>query len=119
MRACPPTRRCPAGAFPTTHQNTGKPLKSISGVNAFETVVASVSDDAPNSIVAHAKTAWTADFSGTVDGSDRYTATTADVTGDATFTLISDATGGQDAPDAGYETFEPRFKGGTDFRWNP
>ena len=88
-------------------------------MNAFETVVASVSDDAPNSIVAHAKTAWTADFSGTVDGSGRYTATTADVTGDATFTLISDATGGQDARDAGYETFEPRFNGGTDFRWNP
>jgi hypothetical protein len=109
----------PAGAFATTHQNTGKPLKSISGVNAFETMVASVSDDAPNSIVAHAKTAWTADFSGTVDGSGRYTATTADVTGDATFTLISDATGGQDARDAGYETFEPRFNGGTDFRWNP
>jgi hypothetical protein len=109
----------PAGGFATSHKNTAKKLQSISGVNAFETVVASVSDDAQNSIVVHAKTAWTADFSGSVNASGHYTATTADVTGDSTFTLISDSTGGQDALDAGYETFEPRFNGGTDFKWTP
>jgi hypothetical protein len=109
----------PAGSFPTSHKNTGKPLKSISGVNAFEAAVASVSDDAPNSIIVHAKTAWTADFSGSVDATGKYTPTTADVTGDSTFTLISSSTGGQDALDAGFETFEPRFNAGTDTRWNP
>ena len=109
----------PAGAFTTSHQNTGKKLTSISGVNAFETAVASVSDDAPNSIVVHAKTSWTADYAGNVSGAGKYTPTKAKVTADSTFALVSAASGGQDALDAGFETFEPRFNGGTDTTWNP
>ena len=102
----------PAGGFPTVYKTTTKALKTISGVNGFQTAVASVSDDALNSIVVHAKAAWAADFSGTFAGT--YTPTTADVTGDAAFSLISDATGGQDARDAGFETFPPVFNDGVD-----
>lgn len=109
----------PAGGFLTSHKNTHKKLQSISGTNAFVTAVAAVSDDALNSIVVHAKAAWTANFSGSVAANGKYTPTTAAVTGDAAFALISDATGGQDACDAGFETFEPRFNGGTDFTWTP
>ncbi len=88
-------------------------------MNAFDTAVASVSDDAPNSIVVHAEAKWTADFSGSVAANGTYTPTTAAVTGDSKFALISDATGGQDARDAGFETFEPRFNGGATYRWTP
>jgi type VI secretion system secreted protein VgrG len=107
----------PAGSFLKDHHNSGKPLKSISGVNAFDTAVASVSDDAPNSILVHAEAKWTADFSGSVAANGTYTPTTAAVTGDSKFALISDATGGQDACDAGFETFEPRFNGSITYRW--
>lgn len=109
----------PAGGFPTSHQNTHKKLLSISGANGFQTAVASVSDDAQNSIVAHAKTGWVADFSGSVSAAGTYTPTTANVNPDASMTLISDATGGQDAGDAGLETFQPRFNAGTNTTWNP
>ena len=106
----------PAGAFPTTHKNTGKKLQKISGVNGFETAVASISDDAPNSIVVHAKTAWSADYSGKVNAAGVYTADGAKVTKQAQFSLVS---GGKDAYDAGFETFEPRFNGGVDTTWTP
>ena len=109
----------PAGAFPGTHQNTGKKLESISGINGFETAIASISDDAPDAIVVHAKTAWSADYSGKVDAAGKYTPNGAKVTKQARFELISSATGGQDAFDAGFETFEPRFNGGTDTTWTP
>jgi hypothetical protein len=103
----------PAGGFPTTYKTTPKALKTISGVNKFVTAVASVSDDAANSIVVHAKATWTADFSGSFAGGV-YVKTTAAVSGDATFALISDSTGGQDAQDANIETFPPVFNDGTD-----
>ena len=100
----------PGGGFLTAHQNTGKPLQEITGVNQFETAIASVSDDAPNAIVVHAKTGWTADFKGNVDAGGIYTSHGAHVTKGTKFSLISDATGGQDACDAGFETFEPVFR---------
>ena len=109
----------PAGAFPSSHQHTHKRLQSISGINAFVTTIASVSDEAPNSIVVHAKTAWSADFSGTVDAAGTYTPAGAKITKEAQFTLISQATGGQDAHDAGFETFEPRFNDGIVPTWTP
>ena len=108
----------PAGAFRTTHKNAGTALASISGQNSFKTAVASVSDDAPNSIVAHAKIAWQADFSGSVAATGAYTKTTAATTSDPRFQRISDSTGGQDADTGGFETFEPRFNGGVNTTWN-
>jgi hypothetical protein len=109
----------PAGGFRSTHQNSGKPLESITGVNAFLTAIASTSDDAPDAIVVHAQTAWTADFKGKVDATGKYTTDGAKITKDAAYALVSQATGGQDACDAGFETFEPRFNGGTNTTWNP
>jgi hypothetical protein len=109
----------PAGAFPTAHKNTAKKLKSISGINGFETAVAAISDDAPNSIVVHAKTAWSADYKGKVNAAGVYAPDGPKVTKEAQFNLISAGSGGQDAYDAGFETFEPRFNGGTDTTWTP
>jgi hypothetical protein len=109
----------PAGGFPLAHKNTGTRLKSISGVNGFEIAVASVSDDAANSIVVHAKTAWAADYSGTIDAAGTYTPSGAKVDKEAQFNLISSGTGGQDAGDAGMETFPPRFNGGVDTTFTP
>jgi hypothetical protein len=43
----------------------------------------------------------------------------ADVTFDASYALISAGTGGQDAADAGFETFQPRFNQGTNTTWTP
>jgi len=48
-----------------------------------------------------------------------YTPTTATATSDASYALVSAATGGQDARAAGMETFEPRFNSGTDTVWTP
>jgi hypothetical protein len=109
----------PAGGFLTAHKNTGKPLQSITGINEFLTAVASTSADAPDEIMVHAQTKWSADFKGDVNASGVYTPNGAKVAKDASFALISDPTGGQDACDAGFETFEPRFNGGTDFTWTP
>jgi hypothetical protein len=114
----------PAGGFPASHANTGKPLISISGYNAFEASIASTSDDAPNAICVHAKTYWQANFAGSVKYSGtppvgKYTKTKAKTIKQSLFHLISSGTGGQDACDAGFETFEPRFNGGTNTVWTP
>jgi hypothetical protein len=113
------TADAPAGSFPTAHNNTLNALQSISGINGFRSAIASVSDDAPTALMAHADTTWQADFKGTVNAAGMYTPSAAKTTADARFKLISDATGGQDAGDAGFETFEPRFNGGTDTKWTP
>ena len=74
---------------------------------------------APNAIQVHAQTQWTADFSGTVSPAGVYTPNGARTIIDSPYTLISEATGGQDAAAANYETFEPRFNAGTTTRWTP
>jgi hypothetical protein len=114
------TGDAPGGGFPTAHKNTANALQSISGINGFVGAIASVSDDAPNELMVHAKTAWSADFSGTVDATGTYTPNGAHTTKEKQFQLISPKTGGQDACDAGFETFLPLFNdGGTDTVWNP
>jgi hypothetical protein len=113
------TADAPAGSFPTSHKNTGNAMRSISGINGFSAAIASVSDDAPTALMVHAKLSWSADFKGNVDGTGNYTANGAKTAAGAAYALISNATGGQDAGDAGFETFEPRFNGGTDTNWNP
>jgi len=109
----------PAGGFPTAHKNTGNALTGITGINGFSAAIASVSDDASTALMVHAKTNWSADFKGTVAGTGVYTPNGAKTTVESAFKLISSATGGQDAGDAGFETFEPRFNGGTDTTWTP
>ena len=109
----------PAGGFPSRHQNTGTALQRISGINGFVAAIASVSDDAPTALMVHAKTAWSANFSGTVNAAGVYTPSGALTKVEKSFHLISPSTGGQDARDAGFETFEPRFNGGTNTNWNP
>jgi hypothetical protein len=107
----------PAGAFRTTHPNSGKQIQSISGVNGFTAAVATVSTDAPTAYVVHAKVDWTANFAGNVGFGTppgpvgAYTRSTANTTSDARFKLISEATGGQDPHVAGMETFAPIFNG--------
>jgi len=113
------TGDAPAGGFPILHQNTGNALQSISGINGFRSAIASVSDHASSALMVHAKTRWHADFKGTVDAAGTYTPNGAKTKVDASFILISAATGGQDAGDAGFETFEPRFNGGTKTGWTP
>ncbi len=109
----------PAGGFPGTHANTGMRITSISGINGFSAAIASVSDDAPTALMVHATTDWSADFKGDVDAGGIYTRNGAKTTVESAYRLISSATGGQDAGLAGFETFEPRFNGGTDTTWTP
>lgn len=109
----------PAGAFPLKHQNTGTRLQTISGINGFHAAICGVSDDAKNSFVVHARIAWHSDYSGSVNAAGRYTATTAATSSDVAYTLLSPATGGQDAADANMETFQPRFNQGTNTTWTP
>lgn len=110
----------PAGGFPGSHKNQPTwRINSITGINQFKAAIASVSDDAPNSLMVHAETKWSADFKGDVNAAGQYTPNGAHTTKEATFTLISGATGGQDAGEAGYETFPPRFNEGTDTTWTP
>jgi hypothetical protein len=105
-------RDAPGGSFLTRHPNTAppQPLRSISGIIEFIALVASLSDDAPNNIVIHAKTKWSVDFSGVVLPSGKYVPQGQKVTKDARFQLVSEATGGQDAGNAGVETFPPIFR---------
>lgn len=114
------TADSPSGGFPGSHPATHKRLESITGVNAFVTAVASTSDDAPDEIVVHAQAKWSADFSGKVDSDGTYTPNGAKVRDfDLAFKLVSEATGGQDAKEAGYDTFQPRFNAGTDTKFDP
>ena len=117
----------PCGGFANEHKNTNQPLESISGENSFVSLVASTSQDAPNSVIVHARTSWAADYSGDVtypyaaphaDHSD-YTANGAKVTGGRSFSTIASARGGQDAQEAGYEVIQPRFNDGVDYVWTP
>jgi len=115
----------PAGSFQRTHANTGTTLQNISGVNGFKIAVASTSDDAPNTINVHAETVWAADYAGTVSYGappgpvGTYMPTGAKVTTKKRFRLIKSSCGGQDAKDANYETFQPRFNQGTNTTWTP
>jgi hypothetical protein len=102
------TGDAPGGSFDKTHN--GRALKSIQGTNDFKAAAASTSEDAPDAIVVHAGINWSADFAGTVDAAGTYTPNGAKATSDLKYALISEATGGQDACDAGYETFPPIFR---------
>ncbi len=112
----------PAGSFVRRHPNTKQPMISISGVNAFTAAIASTSSEAPEAFVVHAKMNWTADYSGTVDQSKpsgKYTAAGANTTADPALALVSPATSGQDAFDAGLELDEPRFNANLFFDAKP
>jgi hypothetical protein len=113
----------PGSAFDKTHQFTKKALTSVSGVYAFDTAIASTSDDAPNAIVIHAHTTWTADFSGAANASGDYVPRGAKTTPTAPWSLISDSTGGQDAEagDHKMETMGRSFNDNLipDFDWTP
>jgi hypothetical protein len=109
----------PGAGFPTIHQNSKKRLLSMSGSIEFRTAIASVGDDAPNTIVVHGQAKWIVDFSGTVDFEGIYHPTTPKLTADPTLTLISDTTGGREANAAGFETMGPLFAGKPEFIWNP
>ena len=113
------TADAPTGSFPRRHQNSNTAIQRITGVNGFRFGLASVSDHAPNALMVHAQMKWTADFSGNVSAAGQYTPSTAQTTADATLVLVSSGTGGKDAGLAGFETFEPRFNGGTDTLWVP
>jgi hypothetical protein len=112
----------PAGSFPRRHPNTKQPLLTVSGVNDFTAAIAATSNDAPDAFVVQAKINWTADYSGDVDQTKpkgKYTPNGAKTTADAALTLVSPATGGQDAFDAGLELFEPRFNANLFFDAKP
>lgn len=114
----------PTGAFVVEHKHTHEKLRTISGINGFATAVASRSKNAPTAICLHAKMAWQADYAGDISysflfGSSSYKAHGANTSSKPQFVLISEATGGQDAQQAGFETFEPRFNSGTGTRFTP
>jgi hypothetical protein len=109
----------PAGGFLTAHKNIAAQLGSISGVNGFVTTIASVSDDAPNSIVVHARIEWTANFAGKVSATGVYTRSGSKTRSAKAYKRVAKGSGGQDAFKAGIETFEPRFNAGTNTTWNP
>jgi hypothetical protein len=114
----------PTGAFDVWHRDGKEFLTSVSGVNGFETAVASFSTNARGALCLHAKMAWEADYLGKISYPPpkkitHYTANGAHTKSQAEFVLISEATGGQDAQEAGFETFEPRFNAGTDKKFTP
>jgi len=87
-------------------------LRTITGGDEFRTALASVGDDAPNTILVHTFATRAADFTGTVhvEPDDPkvpgvYAPTGAKTTGSDSFSLLSEGTGGQDV--AGFETFPP------------
>jgi len=120
----------PGGGF--MHFFRGDPTKpelaTISGANGFKTAIASFSLDAKNVVVVHAQVLWKADFTGKViyvpagggpAAVGHYNPTTATITTDKKYELVSPATGGQDAKDAGFELFEPRFNASCTTKWTP
>ena len=114
----------PTGAFDVWHSDGKEFLTSISGVNGFETAVASFSTNAKKALCVHAKMAWEADYAGKISYPppkkiSHYTANGAHTKSQSEFALISEATGGQDAQEAGFETFQPRFNEGTDKKFTP
>lgn len=133
----------PTGAFRRRHRtNPSHLLRSITGTTTFVSAIASTTTHAPRSFNVQAKFEWTADFSGTIDygtppkAVGKYRPNTvvdrdfasalglppvspAGTTVDPKYQLISEGTGGQDAHDAGFETFGPLFNDGTDTRWTP
>ena len=117
------TADSPTGSFDVRHRDGREILQSVSGVNAFSTAVASFSTRARTAICVHAKMDWQANYAGDItynkSGVSFYTANGATTTSQPEFALISEATGGQDAQEAGFETFEPRFNNGTDKRFTP
>ena len=120
------TADSPAGAFQKEHKNSaGKLIQSITGSNDFITAIASTSKEAPNAIVVHAKVKWSANYKGKVDygktpgAIGKYKRDGAKTTSGKRYIMISTKNGGMDAGEAGFETFEPRFNGGTDEVWNP
>lgn len=117
------TADSPTGSFAVHHTDGKEILKSVSGINGFSTAVASFSTKARTAICVHAKMDWHADYAGDItyphSGVSFYTANGAATTSEPEFALISEATGGQDAQEAGFETFEPRFNNGTGTRFTP
>lgn len=110
----------PQGGFSGNHLNQlSWRINSITGINEFVAAIASVSDDAPHALMVHAKTKWTADYKGDVNAAGRYTPKGAKTTKQAKYELISQATGGQDAQEAGFETFPPLFNAGATITWTP
>lgn len=116
----------PTGANDRFHQNhPTKKLISITGSNDFRIGIASTSKDAKGPVIVHAKTDWSANFKGKVDygkpagAVGKYKRNGARVTKQARYHLISSATGGQDACDAGFEVMQPRFNQGTNTTWSP
>jgi hypothetical protein len=68
--------------------------------------------------------AWEADYAGKISypppkKQSHYTPNGAHTKSQSEFALISEATGGQDAQEAGFETFQPRFNEGTDKKFTP
>jgi hypothetical protein len=118
------TADSPTGSFAVNHTDGREILRSISGVNAFSTAVACFITNAPTAFCVHAKMDWQADYAGNISyphgaGASLYNPNGATTTSQPEFVLISQATGGQDAQEAGFETFEPRFNNGTDTRFTP
>lgn len=109
----------PEGGFPLRHLYTGTMLESISGINGFRTAIVSVSDDARTELMVHAAVEWQAHFDGDFDRQGKYTPRGAHTSSQARFSLIKAGTGGEDARDAGFETFKPTFNTGTNTLWNP
>ena len=104
----------PVGSFARRHPKTKAFLTSITGNNSFRAAVGSFSLEAPQAVCAHADISWVEDYAGTVTpppaATGVFTPTAGNhVTAGAAFALISDATGGSDAFDAGFELFAPRF----------
>jgi hypothetical protein len=114
----------PGGGFTRTHPKTKNLLSSISGINGFRTAIGSTATAAPDAFVVHADISWQAHFDGTVNTNPKqpatYTANGAKTTSDPQMALISSATGGQDAGDAGFELFPTQFNNaGTNITFTP
>lgn len=111
----------PQTGWPVAHVKTKKDLETTSGANMFTTCIAAISDDARNSIVVVAKFTWFVRFDGEASlfGTDSWRPKGAKtLTNDTAWTPFSPATGGQDAGEAGIDSFPPRANRGMDLEWS-
>jgi hypothetical protein len=104
----------PDGSFPA--RTLKGVVDHIRGQNDFKLAVASICRSSRNCVVVHAELTWTANFDGRVegakDGKTKYVregAFSKITTPDRKFQPVSPATGGQNARDAKYELFAPKF----------
>ena len=125
----------PGTRFPFVHSGVKvATLRSVSNFRSFRAAVAATSKDSYNNLVVVADLRWQARYDGNIvypagspappavvpaGTAGSWVGTTNAVTAPAQYSLVSDATGGQDAVVAGFRILPPRFNAAAGFMMVP